>query len=148
MRANASASAITSTFAQANEEISRAVGRMRGAVLSSAIDCDCRNRVDGALRDLERLERDRIVHRLLAAADEQRRRIEALLVLLSDFDPNEPAPLDDGMIAEADLLFGDIAAAAELGSSLLRQSRQLRSERDMAQEVAESANRAAPDIDE
>ncbi|WP_244520135.1 hypothetical protein [Sinorhizobium glycinis] len=84
MRTSDSVSAPVSTFAQANEEISRAVGRMRGAVLSSAIDCECRDRVDGALRDLERLERDQIVRRLLAAADEQRRRIEALLVLLGD----------------------------------------------------------------
>jgi hypothetical protein len=148
MRANDSALEIASTFAQANEEISRAVGRMRGAVLSSAIDCECRDRVDGALRDLERLERDRIAQRLLAAADEQRRRIEALLVLLADFEPKEPAALDDGMIVEAGLLFGDIAAAAELGSSLLRQSRQLRLANDMVQEVAQSASRKSPEIDE
>ncbi|WP_223843340.1 hypothetical protein [Sinorhizobium fredii] len=121
---------------------------MRGAVLSSAIDCECRDRVDGALRDLERLERDRIVQRLLAAADEQRRRIEALLVLLGDFDPKEPSPLDDGMIDEAGLLFGDIAAAAELGSSLLRQSRQLQFANELVQEDAGSANCAASDIDE
>lgn len=38
MRANDSSSAFASTFAQANEEISRAVGRMRGAVLSSAVN--------------------------------------------------------------------------------------------------------------
>ncbi|MDE3831870.1 hypothetical protein CN157_27860 [Sinorhizobium meliloti] len=147
MRARDSSSAIASTFARANEEISRAVGRMRGAVLSSAVDCECRDRVDGALRDLERLERDRIVQRLLAAADEQRRRIEALLALLADFDPKESAVLDDGMIVEAGLLFGDIAAAAELGSSLLRQSRQLRFANDMVQEVAESASCEFPDID-
>ncbi len=146
MRANASSSAIASTFAQANEEISRAVGRMRGAVLSSAIDCECRDRVDVVLRDLEKLERNRIIRRLLTAADEQRRRIEALLVLLGDFGPNESAPLDDGMIAEAGLLFGDIAAAAELGSSLLRQSRQLRLANDVVQEVANSTSCAGPDI--
>lgn len=49
MKANDSALEIASTFAQANEEIRSAVGRMRGAVLSSAIDCECRDRVDGAL---------------------------------------------------------------------------------------------------
>ena len=148
MKANDSALEIASTFAQANEEISRAVGRMRGAVLSSAIDCECRDRVDGALRDLERLERNRIAQRLLAAADEQRRRIEALLVLLADFDSNEPAALDDGMIVEAGLLFGDIAAIAELGSSLLRQSRQLRFASDMVKEISESASCASAGIDE
>ncbi|MDX0522024.1 hypothetical protein BMJ34_16890 [Sinorhizobium medicae] len=148
MRANDSSSAFASTFAQANEEISRAVGRMRGAVLSSAVDCQCRDRVNWALRDLERLERDRIVRRLLAAAGEQRQRIEALLVLLADFYSNEPAALDDGMIVEAGLLFGDIAAAAELGSSLLRQSRQFRFATDMAQRNPESASCSVPDIDE
>ncbi|MDX0405019.1 hypothetical protein GHK39_18060 [Sinorhizobium medicae] len=148
MRANDSSSAFASTFAQANEEISRAVGRMRGAVLSSAVDCQCRYRVNWALRDLERLERDRIVRRLLAAAGEQRQRIEALLVLLADFASNEPAALDDGMIVEAGLLFGDIAAAAELGSSLLRQSRQFRFANDMAQRDLESASCSVPDIDE
>jgi len=144
MRTSDSVSAPVSTFAQANDEISRAVGRMRGAVLSSAIDCECRDRVDGALRDLERLERDQIVRRLLAAADEQRRRIEALLVLLGDFDPNEPVPPDDGMIAEAGLLFGDIAAAADLGSGLLRQSRRLRLAAEGLHEVAPETNGARP----
>ncbi|WP_018012293.1 hypothetical protein [Sinorhizobium medicae] len=148
MRANDSSSAFASTFAQANEEISRAVGRMRGAVLSSAVDCQCRDRVNWALRDLERLERDRIVRRLLTAAGEQRQRIEALLVLLADFDSNEPAAPDEGMIVEAGLLFGDIAAAAELGSSLLRQSRQFRFANDMAQRDPESASCSVPDIDE
>ena len=111
------------TLAQTKEEISGAIGRMHGAVLSSAIDCECRDRVGKALRDLERLERERIERNLLAAAGEQRQRIEALLELLGDFDPNETAAIDDGTLAEAGLLFADIAAAAELGSYLLRQSR-------------------------
>ncbi|MBP2234949.1 hypothetical protein J2Z31_001441 [Sinorhizobium kostiense] len=143
MSANESGPEIAMTAAQANEEISRVVGRMRGAVLSTAIDCECRDRVEGALRDLERLEWVRIERRLLAAASEQRRKISALLVLLGDFDPNETGAMDDGMIAEAGLLFGDIAAAAELGSSLLRQSRQSRFA--VARQVAEPATGAALD---
>ncbi|WP_244426743.1 hypothetical protein [Sinorhizobium sojae] len=120
--------------------VSRAVGRMRGAVLSSAIDSDCRDRVDGALHDLERLERHRIVHRLLTAADEQRRRIEALLVLLRDFNPKDAGAIDQSIIAEAGLLFGDIAAAAELGSRLLRQSCQLRLASERVHENAQKTN--------
>lgn len=69
-------------------------------------------------------------------------------MLLADFASNEPAALDDGMIVEAGLLFGDIAAAAELGSSLLRQSRQFRFANDMAQRDLESASCSVPDIDE
>ncbi len=126
MRSNDSTSAIASAFAQTSKEISRAVGRMRGVMLSGAADCECRDRLDEALRDLEGLERARITERLLSLADNQRRRIEALLVLLGDFNPNEPGALDEGMIVEAGLLFGDIAAAAELASNLLRQARQLR----------------------
>jgi len=147
MSANESGPEIAMTAAQANEEISRVVGRMRGAVLSTAIDCECRDRVEGVLRDLERLEWVRIERRLLAAASEQRRKISALLVLLGDFDPNETVAMDDGMIAEAGLLFGDIAAAAELGSSLLGQSRQFRFATEIAgaRQVAEPATGAAPD---
>ncbi|WP_425536827.1 hypothetical protein [Ensifer adhaerens] len=131
--------AMTSTLAQTKEDIDRAIARMHGAVLSSAIDCECRDRVGEALRDLERLERERIERSLLAAAGEQRLRIEALLDLLSDFDPNERDALDDGTMAEAGLLFADIAAAAELGSYLLRQSRQVR---HSAGVVEEATNRA------
>ena len=39
------------TLAQTKEEISGAIGRMHGALLSSAIDCECRDRVGKALRD-------------------------------------------------------------------------------------------------
>lgn len=133
--------AMTSTLAQTNEDISRAIARMHGAVLSSAVDCECRDRVGEALRDLERLERERVERSLLAAAGEQRRRIAALLELLDDFDPEETDTLDDGTMAEAGLLFADIAAAAELGSYLLRQARQVRHSSGVVQEVS---NRAAP----
>ena len=129
------------TLAQTKEEISGAIGRMHGAVLSSAIDCECRDRVGKALRDLERLERERIERNLLAAAGGQRQRIEALLELLGDFDPNETDAIDDGTLAEAGLLFADIAAAAELGSHLLRQSRQVRHSSEVMQEATD---RAAP----
>ncbi|UAX97678.1 hypothetical protein LAC81_21825 [Ensifer adhaerens] len=131
--------AMTSTLAQTKEDIGRAIARMHGAVLSSAIDCECRDRVGEALRDLERLERERIERSLLAAASDQRQRIEALLVLLGDFDPNETDALDDGTMAEASLLFADIAAAAELGSYLLRQSRQVRHSSGGMQEAANHA---------
>ncbi len=130
---------MTSTLAQTKEDIGRAIARMHGAVLSSAIDCECRDRVGEALRDLERLERERIERSLLAAASDQRQRIEALLVLLGDFDPNETDALDDGTMAEASLLFADIAAAAELGSYLLRQSRQVRHSSGGMQEAVNHA---------
>lgn len=132
---------MTSTLAQTKQDIDRAIARLHGAVLSSAIDCECRDRVGEALRDLERLERERIERSLLAAASEQRRKIEALLVLLSDFDPNETDAFDDGTTAEAGLLFADIAAAAELGSYLLRQSRQVRHSSDV---LEEACNHAVP----
>ncbi|WOS63887.1 hypothetical protein [Sinorhizobium fredii] len=136
MRPNDAATAIASAFAQTSEEISRAVKRMRGVMLNGAADCD---RMEEALRDLERLEGARITERLLGLADNQRRRIEALLVLLGDFNPNEPGALDEGMIAEAGLLFGDIAAAAELASNLLKQARQLQ----LAPETQSEIDRAA-----
>lgn len=136
MRPNDAATAIASAFVQTSEDISRAVKRMRGVMLNGAADCECRDRMEEALRDLERLEGARITERLLGLADNQRRRIEALLVLLGDFNPNEPGALDEGMIAEAGLLFGDIAAAAELASNLLKQAGQLQ----MAPEGAAGAN--------
>ena len=54
-------------------------------------------------RDLERLRRERIERNLIAAAGRQRQRLEALLELLSDFDPNETDATDDGTLAEAGL---------------------------------------------
>jgi hypothetical protein len=102
-----------------------AVGHTHGVVPSGAADCECHEQLHEELSYLGGTDRGRIVRRLLAAADEQRRRIEALLVLLGDFDPNEPGSLDDGVIAEAGLLFHDIAGAAEVGASLLGQARRL-----------------------
>ena len=136
MRANDPTPRIASP--QADEEIRNALLRIRRAILGSAIDCHCRDRVDAALRHVEQEERARIAERLLAAACKQRRQIEALLLLLSDFNPDDGRP-DDGMIAEASLLFGDIAAAAELGANLLRQARQFR----FAPEARENSDSAA-----
>jgi len=131
-------SAFAVASARASEEISRAIGHMHDVVLNGATSCECHEQLHEALRHLERSERDLIAQRLLHSADKQRRKIEALLVLLGDFDPNGPAALDDGVVAEASLLFGDIAAAAELGSSLLRQAREFRSA-PAVQEEAEGA---------
>ncbi|WP_209439298.1 hypothetical protein [Sinorhizobium arboris] len=124
-----------SGLAPENEEICRAVERMRDAVLSSATDCECRGRLDEALRRFEMLEQARVTQLLLAAADEQRRRIGSLLMLLGDPFQEQFDEPDDSLIAEAGLLLGDISAAAELGSRLLSQARRLSSRHRAAVET-------------
>ncbi|MEY9099745.1 hypothetical protein ABIA24_002654 [Sinorhizobium fredii] len=107
-------------------------------MLNGAADCECRDRMEEALRDLERLEGARITERLLGLADNQRRRIEALLVLLGDFNPNEPGALDGRHDRGSRTAFRRYRAA-ELASNLLKQARQLQ----LAPETQSEIDRAA-----
>ena len=103
-----------------NGDVSHVVRRIRTVIMNTALDCDCRERVDGALQHFEALEKSRHHKRLLDQARSRKRRIAALLELLRDIDEIGSQGLDSSVLIEASLLFEDIAAAARAGSRALR----------------------------
>lgn len=98
-----------------------AIGQVRTVVMNTALDCACREKVESALTRMEHMERRKEQKRLLAAAHDQQHKIAALLGLLYDFDTITGVDPDPGLLAEASLLFDDIAAAAADGSAQLRE---------------------------
>ncbi|HLP70680.1 MAG TPA: hypothetical protein VK181_24500 [Rhizobium sp.] len=98
-----------------------AIGQVRTVVMNTALDCACREKVENALTRMEQLERKKEEKRLIAAAHDQQHKIAALLGLLYDFDTITGADPDPGLLAEASLLFDDIAAAAADGAAHLRE---------------------------
>lgn len=104
----------------ANGDVSHVVRRIRTIINNTALDCDCRERVDGALQHFEALERARHQKQLLDQARSRKRRIAALLELLRDIDEIGSQGVDSSVLVEASLLFEDIAAAAKAGSRALR----------------------------
>lgn len=100
-------------------DIPDAIHLVRSVVMKSALDCECREKVDAALQQLEAFERQRTHSILLATAREERRKITVLLDMLADFAEDDE--MDIGIIETASLLFADIAAAAQEGSRILRE---------------------------
>jgi GTP cyclohydrolase II len=113
-----------SAAAPGGADIAAAIHLVRNVVLQSALDCDCRDKVHEALRELEDFERQRNVVKLLAAAREERRKIGLLADMLSDFAEDDT--VDEGVVETASLMFLDIAAAAQEGSRILREARPLK----------------------
>lgn len=99
-------------------DIAGAIHLIRDLVGRSAPDCECLEKVDEALRQLETLERTRGLMRQLAAAREERRKIGLLLDMLMDLADEDA--LDAGVIESASLVFADIAASAQEGARILR----------------------------
>ncbi|WP_416798049.1 hypothetical protein [Ciceribacter azotifigens] len=98
-----------------------AIGQVRTVVMNTALDCACREKVERALTRMEQMEQRKEQKRLLAAAHDQQHKIAALLGLLYDFDTITSVDPDPSLLAEASLLFDDIAAAAADGSAQLRE---------------------------
>lgn len=115
--------AITGNGRRKKDSALSTIRRVRRIVLESARDCRCRERVAEAISGLEDFEQRRERKRLTEAAWIQRRKIVALLELLTDFDP---ATADEGELSEASLLLNDIASEARSGSSLLQEMADLR----------------------
>jgi hypothetical protein len=100
-------------------DIPDAIHLVRSVIMKSALDCECRDKVDAALQQLEAFERQRNQAKLLAMAREERRKIGILLDMLGDFAEDDE--MDSGIIEAASLLFADIAAAAQEGSRILKE---------------------------
>ncbi|MDO5896925.1 hypothetical protein [Agrobacterium sp. Azo12] len=100
-------------------DIPDAIHLVRSVIMKSALDCECRDKVDAALQQLEAFEQQRNQAKLLAMAREERRKIGILLDMLGDFAEDDE--MDSGIIEAASLLFADIAAAAQEGSRILKE---------------------------
>lgn len=100
-------------------DIPDAIHLVRSVIMKNALDCECRDKVDAALQQLEAFERQRNQAKLLAMAREERRKIGILLDMLGDFAEDDE--MDSGIIEAASLLFADIAAAAQEGSRILKE---------------------------
>lgn len=100
--------------------LSLAVRRIRTIIMNTALDCNCRDRVDSALQRFETLEQLRDKKRFLDDARQQRRTIEAILELLREIDELGFQDMDEGVLAEATLLFEDIATAPTAGSQSIK----------------------------
>jgi hypothetical protein len=100
-------------------DIPDAIHLVRSVIMKSALDCECRDKVDAALQQLEAFERQRNQAKLLAMAREECRKIGILLDMLGDFAEDDE--MDSGIIEAASLLFADIAAAAQEGSRILKE---------------------------
>ncbi|TDQ14915.1 hypothetical protein [Phyllobacterium brassicacearum] len=100
--------------------LSNAVRRIRTVIMNTALDCDCRHRVDSALQRFAALEHLRDQKRSLEDAHHQRRTIETILELLREFDELGFQDMDESVLREAALLFEDIAAAAQAASHSLK----------------------------
>lgn len=100
--------------------LSNAVHRIRTVIMNTAIDCDCRDRVESALQRFETLEHLRDQKRLIEDARHQRRTIAAILELLREIDELSFQDMDESVLSEAALLFEDIAAAANIASHSLK----------------------------
>lgn len=113
-----------SVAAPGGADIAAAIHLVRNVVLQSALDCGCRDKVHEALRELEDFERQRNIVKFLAAAREERRKIELLTEMLADFAEDDT--VDEGIVETASLMFLDIAAAAQEGSRILRDALSLK----------------------
>lgn len=94
--------------------------RVRAVLSGLALDCACRQEIDGALSRFVDLERRRERKRRLAQARDELARIEGLLELLHEVDTVAAAEPDHGVFRELACLFDDVAQAAAQGAAAMR----------------------------
>lgn len=99
------------------------LARIRAVVATVDIDCDCREKLDDALRRFEALEQRRDMRDLIADARAQCDRVAALLDLLKELDDIRVEDTDHGVFDELALLFESVAAAAARGAQDMRRFR-------------------------
>ncbi|WP_156917632.1 hypothetical protein [Salinarimonas rosea] len=97
----------------------RTLGLLRAHLAGMDLACPCRERLEDALTRLSRFEEMRSRRLILAAAREERERIGLLLGLLAELDDLAPGEPDETVYRELELLFRDVAAAAERGALAL-----------------------------
>lgn len=95
------------------------VAGIRRLIAGATLDCACRAEIDHLLLQFESLVAGRYLRRRLDRARYQRRRIAALADLLCELDEVDDEEVDASLLAEAQLLFEDIAEAARAGAVIL-----------------------------
>jgi len=104
----------------ATSSASQLIGRLRRVLRPEALDCACRERLNGALARFDEQERRRDMRRRLAAAREHKERIAAILHFLSELDALTEAEADRTVFEEFALLFAEITRSADAAVSALR----------------------------
>ena len=102
------------------EDAARLIERLRHVLLSSGLDCRCRDTLAVALDRFDTLERRRLSRRGLAQARDHKDRITAILSLLSELDQVTEGEQDRSVFEEMALLFVEIANSAQAGAIALR----------------------------
>lgn len=101
------------------------LSRMRAVLGKVELDCDCRDRLNDALRRFEVLEQRRGLRDLIADARAQCNRVVGLLDLLKELDEIDVEASDRGVSEELALLFETIATAGLRGAEDMRRFRDL-----------------------
>lgn len=96
------------------------LGRIRAVIRTVDLDCECREKLDQALRRFEALEQRRALRDLIHDARRQSERIAAMLDLLRELDDIRVDERDGSVFEELALLFDAIAAAAAAGAGDMR----------------------------
>lgn len=110
----------TSTAPQAPRV--RSLTQRIGVIVESvALDCDCRQRVTGALERFASQEQDRRDRRYLLEARQHRAAIAALIDLLTELDDIDWRETDRTAFGELAHIFDDIAHQAGLGAAVMRE---------------------------
>lgn len=95
------------------------IGSIRRLIDGATLDCACRTEIDQLLFQFETLAAGHHRRRRLDLARGQRRRIAAIMELLRELDEIGYEEADGSVLAEAQLLFEDIAEAARHGADNL-----------------------------
>lgn len=101
------------------------VAGIRRLIAGATLDCACRAEIDQLLLQFERLAAGRYRRRRLDRARYQRRRIATIAELLCELDEVDDEEVDGSLLAEAQLLFEDIAEAARTGAVILAGAQQV-----------------------
>ncbi|MCP8936932.1 hypothetical protein NK718_00240 [Alsobacter sp. SYSU M60028] len=96
-----------------------AAGRLRAVLSHAGLDCECRERLDAALRRFATQETRRAARRALAEARARREDAAAILALLDELDHLTSEETDRSVFLELSLLFHDLAQAATAGADAL-----------------------------
>ena len=95
------------------------IRRIRTLIEGVDLDCECRERLDGALARFTTLEHRRMLRRHLTQARQDRERIKALLGLLQEVDDLVATEPDRSVYKELALLFDEVAAIAKEGAAAM-----------------------------
>ncbi len=97
----------------------RALRQIKAFARDPDLDCGCSSVLGEVMLQLEPRQRGAVMQELFASAIRQRGKVETLIELLGELDQFGPAS-DISEIAEAALIFEDVAQQARLASQFLR----------------------------